>query len=99
MIQYFIRDTVRPFRCPYITGNLVKSISTPSDALLRPISRLHNTDASPQGKPLQTGFQWGMEMILGVNNEGIDRVDMHTVDILDQDENRDSARQRFQRRY
>ncbi|KAJ7606845.1 eukaryotic mitochondrial regulator protein-domain-containing protein [Roridomyces roridus] len=64
------------------------------------ILRLKGLEAAfIKGKPLQTGFQWGMEMILGVNNEGIDRVDMHTADMLEQEENRDSARQRFQRQY
>jgi len=52
---------------------------------------------------LQTGFLWGMEMLLGVKSspkvDVDDRIDAHTADMLEQDENRDAARQRFQRQY
>ncbi|KAF8204408.1 eukaryotic mitochondrial regulator protein-domain-containing protein [Mycena galopus ATCC 62051] len=54
-------------------------------------------------KPLQTGFLWGMEMLLGVKPsprvDTDERADTHTADMLEQDENRDAARQRFQRQY
>ncbi|KAJ7110330.1 eukaryotic mitochondrial regulator protein-domain-containing protein [Mycena crocata] len=53
-----------------------------------------------KGKPLQTGFQWGMEMLLGVKSQSEpERLDAHTADLLEESENRDAARQRFQRQY
>ncbi|KAJ7146274.1 eukaryotic mitochondrial regulator protein-domain-containing protein [Mycena epipterygia] len=51
-------------------------------------------------KRLQTGFRWGMEMLLGVKPEpDMNRADTHAADLLEQDENRDAARQRFQRQF
>ncbi|KAJ3510752.1 hypothetical protein NMY22_g15876 [Coprinellus aureogranulatus] len=59
-----------------------------------------------QGKQLQTGFQAGMEHLLGatthkaVNMNWQDpRFDVQEADILEQDENRDAARQRYIRLY
>lgn len=57
-----------------------------------------------QGKQLQTGFQQGMEKLLGVdqeirNRQEWGRRDVHEADILEQDENRDAIRQRYQRLY
>ncbi|KAG6911327.1 hypothetical protein DXG01_000998 [Tephrocybe rancida] len=54
-----------------------------------------------KGKPLQTGFRTGMEMILNVpqHNTNQNRRDAHESDILEQDENRDAARQRYQQLY
>ncbi|KAJ7781859.1 eukaryotic mitochondrial regulator protein-domain-containing protein [Mycena maculata] len=68
------------------------------------ILRLKGLEAAyVKGKPLQTGFLWGMEMLLGVKTtqaaSEADRVDAHTADMLEQEENRDAARQRFQRQY
>ncbi|KAJ7175834.1 eukaryotic mitochondrial regulator protein-domain-containing protein [Mycena filopes] len=69
------------------------------------ILRLKGLEASyvKDNKPLQTGFLWGMEMILGVKREqepdGRQRGDVHTADMLEQEENRDQARQRFQRQF
>ncbi|KAG5652569.1 hypothetical protein H0H81_004529 [Sphagnurus paluster] len=58
-----------------------------------------------KGKPLQTGFLKGMEMILAVPPRNIDtpvpqlRTDAHEADELEQAENRDAARQRYQQLY
>ncbi|KAJ7103024.1 eukaryotic mitochondrial regulator protein-domain-containing protein [Mycena belliarum] len=57
-------------------------------------------EAYLKGKTLQTGFRWGMEMLLGVKStQEPDRTDVHAADMLEQDENRDAARQRFQRQF
>lgn len=53
---------------------------------------------------MQTGFQQGMEKLLGVDQEiktrqEWGRRDVHEADILEQDENRDAVRQRYQRLY
>ncbi|KAJ6601316.1 eukaryotic mitochondrial regulator protein-domain-containing protein [Mycena vulgaris] len=66
------------------------------------ILRLKGMEASyVKNKPLQTGFLWGMEMLLGVKAETStrERGDVHVADMLEQDENRDAARQRFQRQF
>ncbi|KAF7337691.1 hypothetical protein MSAN_02242600 [Mycena sanguinolenta] len=71
------------------------------------ILRLKGLEAAfvKDGKPLQTGFLWGMERLLGVQSSrafdaDVDsRADTHMADMLEQDENRDAARQRFQRQY
>ncbi|KAF7307489.1 hypothetical protein MIND_00543400 [Mycena indigotica] len=81
------------------------------------ILRLKGLEAAHvKGKPLQTGFQWGMEKLLGVKTPGAnyflsetpatladegmpERVDVDKADMLEQLENRDAARQRFQRQY
>ena len=65
-----------------------------------------------QSKQLQTGFQEGMEKLLGIQEDqrirnlalkqGQDdwtRYDVHEADTLEQEENRDAARQRYQRLY
>ncbi|TEB38771.1 hypothetical protein FA13DRAFT_1760958 [Coprinellus micaceus] len=59
-----------------------------------------------KGKRLQTGFQAGMEHLLGatthraVNMRWDDaRYDVQEADVLEQDENRDAARQRYIRLY
>ncbi|KAM6498579.1 Eukaryotic mitochondrial regulator domain containing protein [Amanita muscaria] len=65
-----------------------------------------------KGKQLQTGFQEGMERLLGVKEDermrtialrqkqkDWTRYDAHEADILEQEENRDAARQRYQRSY
>ncbi|KAK2461518.1 hypothetical protein APHAL10511_005981 [Amanita phalloides] len=71
------------------------------DAILR-LKGLENAWVK-QGKQLQTGFQQGMEKLLGVKSRKISddwtRHDVHEADILEQDENRDAARQRYQRLY
>ncbi|KAJ7508568.1 eukaryotic mitochondrial regulator protein-domain-containing protein [Mycena galericulata] len=54
--------------------------------------------AHVKNKPLQTGFLWGMEMLLDVKSPE-PRIDAHTADMLEEEENRDAARQRFQRQY
>ncbi|KAJ6623165.1 eukaryotic mitochondrial regulator protein-domain-containing protein [Mycena sp. CBHHK59/15] len=65
------------------------------------ILRLKGLEAAyvKENKPLQTGFRWGMEMLLGVKNVAPDRDDVHAADMLEQEEHRDAARQRFQRQY
>ncbi|KAJ7070492.1 eukaryotic mitochondrial regulator protein-domain-containing protein [Mycena amicta] len=75
------------------------------------ILRLKGLEAAHvKGKQLQTGFLWGMEMLLGVRETtdeelirgrepSLDPVDVHDADMLEQVENRDAARQRFQRQY
>ncbi|KAK7063768.1 eukaryotic mitochondrial regulator protein-domain-containing protein [Favolaschia claudopus] len=67
------------------------------------ILRLKGLEAAyVKNKTLQTGFLWGMEMLLGVkasSQDANERVDVHTADMLEQEENRDAARQRFQRQY
>ncbi|KAJ7044983.1 eukaryotic mitochondrial regulator protein-domain-containing protein [Mycena alexandri] len=68
------------------------------------ILRLKGLEAAyvKDNKPLQTGFLWGMEMLLGVKQDEMDpyaRVDVHTADMLEEEENRDQARQRFQRQF
>ncbi|KAJ6520344.1 eukaryotic mitochondrial regulator protein-domain-containing protein [Mycena sanguinolenta] len=67
------------------------------------ILRLKGLEAAfVKNKPLQSGFLWGMERLLGVQSSNVDvdsRADTHIVDMLEQDENRDAARQRFQRQY
>ncbi|KAJ7216789.1 eukaryotic mitochondrial regulator protein-domain-containing protein [Mycena haematopus] len=69
------------------------------------ILRLKGLEAAyvKDNKPLQTGFLWGMEMLLGVKSSPMldvdGRADTHIADMLEQDENRDAARQRFQRQY
>ncbi|KAJ7665200.1 eukaryotic mitochondrial regulator protein-domain-containing protein [Mycena polygramma] len=71
-------------------------------------------------KPLQTGFLWGMEMLLGVTTPKTDSLEspaensrsyqtdrnedgklsnVQAADLLEEEENRDAARQRFQRQY
>ncbi|KAG6854155.1 hypothetical protein C0991_010066 [Blastosporella zonata] len=53
-------------------------------------------------KPLQTGFLKGMEFLLDVRRRvqhTTDRSDVHEADMLEQDENRDAARQRYQQLY
>lgn len=80
------------------------------DAILR-LKGLENAWVK-EGKELQTGFQEGMEKLLGVNQDqrmrnlalkqGQDdwtRHDVHEADMLEQEENRDAARQRYQRLY
>ncbi|KAG6846040.1 hypothetical protein H0H87_006404 [Tephrocybe sp. NHM501043] len=54
-----------------------------------------------KGKPLQTGFLQGMEMVLGVPQHTTTekRRDVHEADMLEQDENRDAARQRYLQLY
>ncbi|KAF7347394.1 hypothetical protein MVEN_01495200 [Mycena venus] len=68
------------------------------------ILRLKGLEAAfVKNKPLQTGFLWGMEMLLGVKSsprvDVDERADVHMADMLEQEENRDAARQRFQRQY
>ncbi|KAJ7492125.1 eukaryotic mitochondrial regulator protein-domain-containing protein [Mycena latifolia] len=67
------------------------------------ILRLKGMEAAyVKGKTLQTGFRWGMEMLLGVKQgqeQSPDRADVHAADMLEQDENRDAVRQRFQRQF
>ncbi|KAJ7201360.1 eukaryotic mitochondrial regulator protein-domain-containing protein [Mycena pura] len=65
------------------------------------ILRLKGLEAAfVKGKELQSGFRWGMEMLLGVKStDPDDRADAHAADMLEQEENRDAARQRFQRQY
>ncbi|EAU92325.1 hypothetical protein CC1G_00544 [Coprinopsis cinerea okayama7 len=57
-----------------------------------------------KGKQLQTGFQAGMELLLRATthkaaSQADRRYDVHEADILEQDENRDAMRQRYQRAY
>ncbi|KAL0951758.1 hypothetical protein HGRIS_008430 [Hohenbuehelia grisea] len=67
------------------------------------ILRLKGMEADwVKGKPLQTGFQFGMENILGVNQIHLEqayRYDAHEADTLEEEEHRDAARQRYQRLY
>ncbi|KAJ7684000.1 eukaryotic mitochondrial regulator protein-domain-containing protein, partial [Mycena rosella] len=68
------------------------------------ILRLKGMEAAyVKNKPLQTGFLWGMEMLLDVKHrlgeDEFERADVHAADMLEQDENRDAARQRFQRQF
>ncbi|KAG6851384.1 hypothetical protein H0H93_005782 [Arthromyces matolae] len=68
------------------------------------ILRLKGMEADwVKGIPLQTGFRKGMEMILDVPRQIPEsqarRKDVHEADILEQDENRDAARQRYQQLY
>lgn len=63
-----------------------------------------HTDILSQHEPLQTGFLAGMEKLLGATTHkattAIDaRFDVHQADILEQDENRDALRQRYQHSY
>ncbi|KAJ7805142.1 hypothetical protein B0H14DRAFT_2881118, partial [Mycena olivaceomarginata] len=70
---------------------------------IRALSQRYHLVSSAMNKPLQTGFLWGMERLLGVKPspkpDVDDRIDVHMADMLEQDENRDAARQRFQRQY
>ncbi|KAJ7922923.1 eukaryotic mitochondrial regulator protein-domain-containing protein, partial [Mycena leptocephala] len=79
------------------------------EAILR-LKGLEEAYVKVRNKPLQTGFLWGMEMLLDVKSPQFsatdpsptadsDRADVHTADMLEQEENRDAARQRFQRQY
>ncbi|KIY50679.1 hypothetical protein FISHEDRAFT_39276 [Fistulina hepatica ATCC 64428] len=58
-----------------------------------------------KGKPLQTGFQFGMEYILGVNPAEVRRglgtfwANTSAADKLEEDENRDVLRARYERMY
>ncbi|RXW17044.1 hypothetical protein EST38_g8818 [Candolleomyces aberdarensis] len=59
-----------------------------------------------KGKQLQTGFLSGMELLLGATthkavhmNFRDARYDVQEADMLEQDENRDASRQRYQRLY
>ncbi|KAF7302500.1 hypothetical protein HMN09_00884300 [Mycena chlorophos] len=75
------------------------------------ILRLKGLEAAHvKGKQLQTGFQHGMEWLLGVQQPSFadlleteeaseSRTDVHEADMLEQLENRDAERQRFQRQY
>ncbi|KAJ6541852.1 eukaryotic mitochondrial regulator protein-domain-containing protein [Mycena capillaripes] len=69
------------------------------------ILRLKGLEAAyvKDNKPLQTGFQWGMEMLLGVKHNTAEQLsplrNVHMADMLEQEENRDADRQRFQRQY
>ncbi|KAG6868570.1 hypothetical protein C0993_001017 [Termitomyces sp. T159_Od127] len=68
------------------------------------ILRLKGMEADwSKGIPLQTGFRRGMEMILDVPRQTHGsfgpREDVHEADMLEQDENRDAARQRYQQLY
>ncbi|KAG6874401.1 hypothetical protein C0995_015137 [Termitomyces sp. Mi166 len=68
------------------------------------ILRLKGMEADwVKGIPLQTGFRKGMEMILDVPRQTAEssarRTDVHEADMLEQDENRDAARQRYQQLY
>ncbi|KAF8640706.1 hypothetical protein AX17_000362 [Amanita inopinata Kibby_2008] len=107
MYQEFMRDPVK---------NSVRALSQKYhvslkrvDAILR-LKGLEN--AWLKGKQLQTGFQQGMEKLLGVKDDermrtaalkqgkgDRTRYDAHEADILEQEENRDAARQRYQRLY
>ncbi|PFH52346.1 hypothetical protein AMATHDRAFT_140294 [Amanita thiersii Skay4041] len=79
------------------------------DAILR-LKGLEN--AWMKGRQLQTGFQEGMEKLLGVaedekiravrhsqEKEDWTKYDVHQADLLEQEEDRDAARQRYQRLY
>ncbi|TFK26676.1 hypothetical protein FA15DRAFT_667149 [Coprinopsis marcescibilis] len=60
--------------------------------------------AYTKNKRLQTGFLKGMEKLLGATTHksvvsSEDRRDVHEADLLEQDENRDALRQRYQRAY
>ncbi|KNZ76372.1 37S ribosomal protein S35, mitochondrial [Termitomyces sp. J132] len=68
------------------------------------ILRLKGMEADwVKGIPLQTGFRKGMEMILDVPQQTVEsharRSDAQEADMLEQDENRDAARQRYQQLY
>ncbi|KAH6917095.1 eukaryotic mitochondrial regulator protein-domain-containing protein [Coprinopsis sp. MPI-PUGE-AT-0042] len=55
-----------------------------------------------KNKRLQNGFQAGMEILLGATTHKAatsSRYDINEADILEQDENRDALRQRYQRAY
>jgi hypothetical protein len=96
---------------------LVITVSTPSD-FLSYLRHLHDTEPFYQGNVLQTGFQEGMEFLLGVKEdqkygkqletfykyqteaiEDATRRDVHEADTLEEDEKRDTLRQRYQRMY
>ncbi|KAG6831323.1 hypothetical protein H0H92_011238 [Tricholoma furcatifolium] len=68
------------------------------------ILRLKGMEADwVKGMTLQTGFRQGMETILNVPDQVMkidaNRTDVHEADMLEQDENRDAARQRYQQMY
>jgi len=72
------------------------------DAILR--LKGMERDWLKKGKTLQTGFLVGMEKILGVDSSDVQlsadlRNDAHEADVLEQEEQRDAARQRYQQLY
>ncbi|KAF8079092.1 eukaryotic mitochondrial regulator protein-domain-containing protein [Lyophyllum atratum] len=71
------------------------------DAILRLKGMEHDW---VKGKTLQTGFLAGMEKVLGVDSSDVQlsadlRKDAHEADVLEQEERRDAARQRYQQLY
>ena len=98
----------RPTAVPYILGSMVITLTTPSD-LLNVLFLSLSLILIWQNKCLQTGFQVGMERVLGVDAPVVtadsqtvsesSRRDVNEADTLEEIERRDAARQRYQRLY
>ncbi|KAF8628248.1 hypothetical protein AX15_004023 [Amanita polypyramis BW_CC] len=107
MYQEFMRDPVR--NSVRVLSQRYHVSLKRVDAILR-LKGLEN--AWVKGKQLQVGFQQGMEKLLGVEEDerirnaarrqarqDWTRYDVHEADTLEQEEDRDAARQRYQRSY
>src|SRR6185369_9050541 len=108
MISNFHSRFERPLWCLTSPRSWLYPITTPSESSFLSIYpsavRAKLTPSLQQGKSLQTGFQIGMERILGVSQRTTKghyagREDTHKADQLVQDESRDAARQRYVRAY